>query len=126
MEAGATNRPQHGGHELVRFLCSHEPTNLEHANGQTRNDGGMLGQGFFQQLTVTLIVLEGPDFGHATEALKGTQIQLVDMGKVRVGNDDVGQRLDVTEAMGKPVECQQSGRKSRAEGIDLFGSSSRQ
>ncbi len=74
MEAGATNRSQHGGHELVRFLCSHEPTNLEHANSQTRNDSGMLSQGFFQHLAVPLIVLEGTYFGNTTETLKGTQI----------------------------------------------------
>ena len=37
------------------------------------------------------------------EALKGTQVQLVDMGEVGVGDNDVGQRLDVAQTMGYPT-----------------------
>jgi hypothetical protein len=63
----------------------------------------MLGQCLLEHLAVAVVVLDGSDLGDATEALKGAQVRLVDMCKVGVRNDDVGQRLDVAQAVGKPT-----------------------
>lgn len=92
-------RSQHCGHELVRLLGLHEAAHLQHANGQAGYDGGVLGQGLLQHLAVLLVVLERANLGHAAKALKGAQVRLVHMGEMRVGDDDVGQSLDVTKAV---------------------------
>ena len=60
----------------------------------------MLLERLLQDLAILVVVLERADLGHAAESLKGAQVQLVDMGEVRVGDDDIGQRLDVTQAVG--------------------------
>lgn len=101
-------RSQHRRHELVRLLGLHQPTHFEHADGQARYHGGMLGQRLFQHLAVLLVVLQRPNLGHFSEALKGSQVRLVDVGKVRVRYHDVGQGLDVTQAVGKSTVLQQS------------------
>lgn len=101
-------RSQHRRHELVRLLRLHQPTHFEHADGQARYHGGMLGQRLFQHLAVLLVVLQRPNLGHFSEALKGSQVRLVDVGKVRVRYHDVGQGLDVTQAVGKSTVLQQS------------------
>jgi hypothetical protein len=99
---GMSYRSQHGGHELVRLLGLHEAAHLEHANGQA---------GYH---------------GHATEALKGSQVRLVYVGEVRVGHDDVGQRLDVAQTVGKPVGIQHGAGSLHILSIYLVGSSRRQ
>jgi hypothetical protein len=96
---GRSYRSQHCGHKLVRLFGLHEPTDLENANGQAGYDGRMLGQGLLQHLAVLLVVFQRANFGHATEALKGAQVRLVDMGKMRVRDDNIGEGLDVAEAV---------------------------
>lgn len=93
-------RPQHRVHELVRLFGPHQAAHFEHANGEAGDDGGMLLERLLQDLAILVVVLERADLGHAAESLKGAQVQLVDMGEVRVGDDDIGQRLDVTQAVG--------------------------
>jgi hypothetical protein len=63
----------------------------------------MLGQRLFQHLAVLVIVLQRSYLRHATEALEGSEVRLVDMGKVRVGDDNIWQGLDIA----KPV-CKSS------------------
>jgi hypothetical protein len=99
-------RSQHGVDELVRLLGPHQGAYLEHANGQPGYDGGMLPQRLFQHLAVLVVVIERANFWDATEALKGAQVQLVDVGEVRVGDDDIRQRLDVTQTVGYPTGLQ--------------------
>ena len=62
----------------------------------------MLRQRFLQYLAVPLIIVQGANFRDTTKALEGTQILLVYVGEVRVCDDNVGQRLDVAQAMGYP------------------------
>jgi hypothetical protein len=100
---GMSYGSQHGGHELVRLLGLHEAAHLEHANGQAGYHGRMFGQRLLQHLAVLFVVLERLDLGHATEALKGSQVRLVYVGEVRVGHDDIGQRLDIAQTVGKPT-----------------------
>ena len=102
---GQTYRSQHSGHELVCFLRCHEAANLKDANGQARDDSGMLGQGLVEHLAVSLVVLKRADGGNATEAFEGTQVELVNVGQVGIGNDDVGQRLDIAQTVGKPGDA---------------------
>jgi hypothetical protein len=99
-------RSQHRRHKLVCLLGLHQAAHFQHADGQARYHGGMLGQGFFQHLAVLLVVLQRPNLGHFSEALKSSQVRLVDVGKVRVCYHDVGQGLDVTQAVGKSAVLQ--------------------
>lgn len=92
-------RSQHGGHELVRLLGLHEAAHLEHADSQAGYDGGMLRQGLLQEVAVLLVIFQRAYLGHSAKALEGTQVRLVDMGEVRVCNNDVWQGLDITQAM---------------------------
>lgn len=62
----------------------------------------MLSESLLEYLAVLVVVLERAYLGDATKTLKGSQIQLVDMSKVRIGDDNIGQSLDIAEAMGKP------------------------
>ena len=116
--------------ELVRLLGPHQGAHLEHANGQSGYDGGMFSQRLLQDLAVVVIVVERADLWDAAKALKGTQIQLVDVGEVRVGDDDIGQRLDIAQTVGYPTRLQLVSHEAR-ETRDgrvcyLVGSSSRQ
>jgi hypothetical protein len=95
-------RSEHGVHEPVRLLGLHEPLHLEHANGQTGYNGGMLFERLFQYFAIAIIVIQRPDLLDTTEALKGSMIELVDVGEVRVGDDDIGESLDVAQTMGYP------------------------
>lgn len=54
---GVAYRSQHGVHELVRLFRAHQSSHLEHTECQTRNNGGMFGQGFLQQFAVLLVVV---------------------------------------------------------------------
>jgi hypothetical protein len=99
-------RSQHRSGELVRLLGPHQGTHLEHTDGQSGYDGGMLTQRLFQHLAVLVVVVKGANFGDATETLKGAQVQLVDVGEVRVGDDDVRQRLDVAQTVCYPAGLQ--------------------
>jgi hypothetical protein len=123
---GMSYRSQHGGHELVRLLGLHEAAHLEHADGQAGYHGRVFGQRLLQQLAVLFVVVERLDLGHATEALKGSQVRLVYVGEVRVGHDDVGQRLDVAQTVGKPVGIQHGAGSLHILSIYLVGSSRRQ
>jgi len=60
------------------------------------NDWGMLGKGLLQDLAIAVIVFQRADLLDATKALEGSVVELVDVGEVRVRNDDVGEGLDVT------------------------------
>jgi hypothetical protein len=56
-----------------------------------------------QHLAVFFVVLQRPDFGHTAEALECSQVRLVDMGEVRIRDDDVGEGLDITQAVGESM-----------------------
>jgi hypothetical protein len=125
--AGGSYRSQHRGHEFVSLLGLHEATDLEHADGQAGYHGRVLGQGLLQHLAILFIVLQRPDFRHATEALKGSQVRLVDMGKMGICYYDVGQGLDVAEAVRQSTFLQQSRSLDAVrKGAYLVGSSRRQ
>lgn len=60
----------------------------------------------FQQFTEGIIVFQGSNLFDAAEALEGSMVQLVDVGEMGIGHDDVGKRLDVAESVGYPTMCQ--------------------
>lgn len=109
-------RSQHGVHEFVRLLRPHQAADLKHAEGQPGDDGGMLSQRLPQHLAVFLVVIEGTNLGDPAKALKGGEIELVDVGEMGVRNDDIGQGLDVTQAVGDSATASAQGRASRWEG----------
>lgn len=98
---GWAYRSEHGGHEAVGCLGLDKAADLEDANGEAGDDGGMFGQGVLQDVAVAVVVVEGLDDGDAAKALKSAQVALVDVGKVGVGDNDVGERLDVAQAVGE-------------------------
>ena len=63
----------------------------------------MLSQRIADDLAITLVILHIFDLSDSTKGLKSFVVQLVDVGHVRIRDDDIGQRLHVTETMGKPV-----------------------
>jgi hypothetical protein len=85
----------------------------------------VLCQCLFQNLAVAIVVLDCANLGDATEALKGAQVGLVYMGEVGVGDDNVGQGLDIAQTVGK---SRVSGLQARVHlrGQYLVGSSRRQ
>lgn len=85
----------------------------------------MLGQSLLENLAVLVIVLQCAYLGYATKALKGSKIRLVDMGEMGVGDDDIGQGLDVSEAMGQSAADQQGFVRAKTP-CYLVGSSSLQ
>jgi hypothetical protein len=85
----------------------------------------MLGQCLFQNLAVAIVVLDCANLGDATEALKGAQVGLVYMGKVGVGDDNVGQGLDIAQTVGKSRMLEMQARV-HFQGQYLVGSSRRQ
>jgi hypothetical protein len=68
----------------------------------------VLGERLLQQLAVVVIVLERPDLLYAAEALEGSVVELVDVSEVGVGDDDIGEGLDVAQTMGYPGLLQRS------------------
>lgn len=117
---------QHGRHELVGFLWLDEASHLQDACCETGYDGRVLGQRLLEHLAILVIVLQRAYFGYATKALKGAQVGFVDMGKMGIGDDDVGQGLDIAKTMGEPAESQQDVLAGRAPWYDLVGSSNLQ
>jgi hypothetical protein len=85
----------------------------------------MLRQCLFQDLAVAIVVLDCTNLGDATEALKGAQVGFVDMGEVGVGDDDVGQGLDIAQTVGKSRRSETQPR-GHVQGQYLVGSSRRQ
>jgi hypothetical protein len=69
-----TYRSQHGVHELVRRLGSHQATHFEHTERQPGDDGRMLCQRLLQYLAISLVVIEGADLWDAAKTLKGSEI----------------------------------------------------
>lgn len=120
-----TYRTQHCGHELVCLVRLHEVAHLEHANRQARYDGSMLLQGLLQYLAVLVIVFDRSNLGDATKALESLQVRFVHVGEVGVRNDNIGESLNVAQAVCKST----SFSKSYCITVDvwyLVGSSSRQ
>jgi hypothetical protein len=97
-------RSQHGGHEFVGLLGLHEASYFQHTNREAGYDGRMLSQRLFQHLAVLVIVLQRSYFGHAAKALESSQVRLVDMGEMGVGDDDIWEGLDIAQTVRKP-EC---------------------
>ena len=73
---------------------------MQDAYGQPGDDGGMFVQRILEHLAVLIIVIERTNLGKAAEAFKGLEIELVDVRKMGIGDHDVGQRLDVAQAVG--------------------------
>jgi hypothetical protein len=69
----------------------------------------MLCQRFLEDLAVAVIVFDCANLGDATEALEGAQVGFVYMGEVGIGDDNVGQSLDVAQPMGKPGQSETKG-----------------
>jgi hypothetical protein len=88
-------RSQHGGHELIGILSLHEAAHLQYTNRQTGYDSCMLGQRLLQDLAVFVIVLQRSYLRYATEALEGSQVRLVDVGEMGVGDDNIWEGLDI-------------------------------
>jgi hypothetical protein len=61
----------------------------------------MFRQCLFEHLAVAVIVVDGADLGDSAKALKGAQVRFVYVGEVGIGDDDVGQGLDIAQAVGK-------------------------
>jgi hypothetical protein len=97
-------RSQHGGHELVRLLSLHEASHFKHTNRQAGYDGRMLSQRLLQHLAVLVIVLQRSYFRYAAKALECSQVRLVNMGEMGVGDDDIWEGLDIAQTVRKP-EC---------------------
>ena len=85
----------------------------------------MLCQRFFEDFAVTVVVFNCANFGDATEALEGAQVGLVYVGEVGIGDDDVGQSLDVAQTVGKSGVSGMEGGRGGYEQY-LVGSSRRQ
>jgi len=64
----------------------------------------MFSQHFLENITEPIIVFETPDLGNNTGLLKRFVVQFVYEGEMRVGNHHIGQLLNVSQTMCKPIQ----------------------
>ena len=80
----------------------------------------MFGQGFLEHLAVVFVVVEGADFGDSAKAFKSSEIELVDVGEMGICDDDIGQCLDVAQAVGYSTGLQHRVRQRIGGGVQTW------
>lgn len=135
-EAARYARSQYGVHEAVELLRVHQVAALEDALGELGYDGEVAPEVLADELAQAIVVVERLDLLEAAEGVEGVVVEVVDMVDVAVGDDDVGEALDVAEAVGYPAgrggggglsarERWTEGKRGRGSRAHLTGSSVR-
>lgn len=59
----------------------------------------MLFQHVTKNITKSVIIIQAADFGYHSESFKRLIVQFVNKRQVRVGDDDIGKLLDISQTM---------------------------
>lgn len=91
----STYRSKHSVHELIQLFWSHHILALNDTHGKPRDDGQVLLKVFADDRAVPIIVFRSLDLGHSSQCLKGLIVELVDVGHVRIRDNNERQCLHV-------------------------------
>ena len=118
MTAFGTYGSQQSVHKLVRLLGLHEALTFNDCHGKLWYDSQMFLQcltypisirsrrrevrdDLCNNLAVSVVVVDSLDLAHSSKGLEGSVIELVDVGHVRICDNNIWQGLHISQPVGE-------------------------
>lgn len=105
-------RSQEGVHQPVHLVGWKQIPTLQNSRRQIGDHHKMLLEHFAQDITEAIIIFQAADLGDHSKSLKSFIVQFVYEGEVWVGDNHIGQLLDISQTVRKTAMVPLAGRSS--------------